>query len=163
MPLPLNFKDTFVSIPLNILDIEVEEDLNIDKSKNFNIGIQTYLTSKRKHKEFTIIKVNLNIIKNDNKEHLYNEDDLYLKPNNTGHNDIIQINYIYNYYIFHLRPKATNNFFFKTMFKLIKKVYQEEKTRYQIFTTKITIYRTFTLSLEHLPIYIKKRAILEGY
>ncbi len=44
---------------------------------------------KREHKEFIIIKVNLNIIKNNNKEYLCDEDDLYFKPNNTGHNNIV--------------------------------------------------------------------------
>ncbi len=43
----------------------------------------------REYKEFIIIRVNLSIIKNDNEEYLYNEDDLYLKSNNTGYNDII--------------------------------------------------------------------------
>ena len=40
------------------------------------------------------------------------------------------MNYIYDYYVFHLEPKVINNFFFKTIFKSIKKVYREEKTRY---------------------------------
>ncbi len=73
------------------------------------------------------------------------------------------MNCIYNYYILHLRFKTTNNFFFKTIFKFIKKVYREEETRYWILTTRTTIYKTFTLLLEHLLIYIKEGAILEGY
>ncbi len=48
-----------------------------------------HLIFKEEYKEFTVIRVNLNIIKNDSEEHLYNEDDLYLKPNNIGYNDII--------------------------------------------------------------------------
>ncbi len=48
-----------------------------------------YLTFKRKHKEFTIIKVNLNTTKNNGEKHPYNKDNLYLKPNNIGYNDII--------------------------------------------------------------------------
>ncbi len=43
----------------------------------------------REYEEFTIIRVNLNIVKNDSEEHPYNEDDLYLKLNNAGYNDII--------------------------------------------------------------------------
>ncbi len=34
-----NFGDIFVSTLLNILDIEVKEDLDIDKSEDFNINI----------------------------------------------------------------------------------------------------------------------------
>ncbi len=48
-----------------------------------------YLTSKEKYKEFTIIKVNLNIIRNNSEEHLYNKDNFYLEPNNVEYNDII--------------------------------------------------------------------------
>ncbi len=73
------------------------------------------------------------------------------------------MNYIYNYYIFYLGFKAINNFFFKTIFKPIKKVYRKEETKYWIFTIRTTIYRTFISSLEYLPIYIKKEAILERY
>ncbi len=35
----INFENMFVSISLDILDIEAEKDLDIDKSENFNIGI----------------------------------------------------------------------------------------------------------------------------
>ncbi len=48
-----------------------------------------YLAFKKEHKEFTVIKVNFNIVKNDSEKHLYNKDDLYLKSNNTGYNNII--------------------------------------------------------------------------
>ncbi len=48
-----------------------------------------YLAFEREYKEFIIIKVNLNIIRNDREEYLYNEDNLYFEPNNTGYNDII--------------------------------------------------------------------------
>ncbi len=48
-----------------------------------------HLTSKKKHKEFTIIKVNLNIIKNNGEEYSYDKDNLYLKSNNIGYDDII--------------------------------------------------------------------------
>ncbi len=48
-----------------------------------------YLAFEREYKEFIIIKVNFNIIKNNNEEYPYNKDDLYLKPNNTGYDDII--------------------------------------------------------------------------
>ena len=49
------------------------------------------------------------------------------------------------------------------MFKSIKKAYREEETKHQIFTTKTTIYKTFILSFEYLPIYIKEEAILKEY
>ena len=39
MPFLINFKNIFVLIPLNISDIEAEEDLDIDKLENFNIDI----------------------------------------------------------------------------------------------------------------------------
>ncbi len=159
----INFKNTFISISLDILDIEVKEDSDIDESKNFNIDVQTYLTFKGEYEEFIVIRINFNIIKRDNKEHFYNEDDLYFESNNIGHYSIIQMNYIYNYYIFYLRFKAINNFFFKIIFKSMKKVYREEETKHQIFITKTTIYRTFILSLEHPLIYIKKETILERY
>ncbi len=48
-----------------------------------------YLTFEREYEKFIVIRVNLNIVKNNNEEHLYNEDDLYLESNNTGYNDII--------------------------------------------------------------------------
>ncbi len=73
------------------------------------------------------------------------------------------MNYIYNYYIFHLKSKTTYNFFFKTMFKLIKKVYKEEETRYWILIIRTTIYEIFILSSKYPPIYIKEEATLERY
>ncbi len=36
---PFNFKDIFILISLNVLDIEVEKDSDIDELKNFNIDI----------------------------------------------------------------------------------------------------------------------------
>ncbi len=71
------------------------------------------------------------------------------------------MNYIYDYCVFYLKFKVINNFFFKTMFRFMKKAYKEEKTKHWIFITKITIYKIFILSFEHPPIYIKKGAILE--
>ncbi len=117
----------------------------------------------KKYKEFTVIGVNFNIIKNDGEEHLYDKDDLYLEFNNVGYNNIIWINCIYNYCIFYLEFKKIYNFFFKVIFKLIKKVYREKETRYWIFIIRITIYRIFISLLEYLPIYIKEEAMLEGY
>ncbi len=73
------------------------------------------------------------------------------------------MNCIYNYCIFYLKPKATNNFFFKTIFKPIKKTYKEEKTKHWIFIIKTTIYKTFILSFEYPSIYIKEETILERY
>ncbi len=157
-----DFGSIFILILLDISDIEAEEDSDINRSENFNADIQIYLAFKRKYEEFTVIGVNFNIIKNNNEKHLYNEDDLYLKSNNTGYNGIIQMNYIYNYYIFYLKFKTTNNFFFKTIFKSIKKIYKEEETRYWIFIIRITIYRTFISSSEHFSIYIKEETILKG-
>ena len=125
-----NFEDAFILIPLDISDIEAEEDSNIDELENFNINVQMYLASKGKYKEFTVIKINLNTVRNDGEEYPYNEDDLYLKPNNVEHDDIIQMNYIYNYYILHLGSKTINNFFLKTIFKLIKKIYKKEKRKH---------------------------------
>ena len=116
----------------------------------------------KEYKEFTVIKINLNIVKNDSKKHFYNEDDLYLEFNNVEYNGIIWMNYIYDYCTFYLGPKATYNFFSKVMFRPIKKAYREKETRHWIFTTRTTMYRTFILSLEHSPIYMKKGAILEG-
>ncbi len=145
----INFENTFISIFLDILDIEV------------NINIQIYLVFKEKHEEFTVIRINFSIIKRDKEEHLYNEDDLYLESNNVRYNSIIQMNYIYNYYVFYLKFKTTNNFFFRIIFKFIKKVYREKEMRHWIFTIKTTIYRTFILSFEYLPIYIKEGAILK--
>ncbi len=45
----------------------------------------------------------------------------------------------------------------------MKKVYRKEKTRHWIFIIRTAIYKTFILSFEYLPIYIKKEAILKGY
>jgi len=39
IPFSINFKNTFISISLNILDIELEEDLDMDELKNFNVDI----------------------------------------------------------------------------------------------------------------------------
>ncbi len=160
---PINFGNTFVSISLDILNIEIEEDLDIDRLENFNVDIQIYLTFEEKYKEFTVIKVNLNIARKDDEKHPYNENDLYFEFNNVGYNDIIQMNYIYNYYVFYLESKIIYNFFSKVIFKLIKKTYKEEETRYQIFTIKTTIYKIFVSSFEHPPIYIKKEVTLERY
>ncbi len=118
---------------------------------------------KREHEEFIMIDVNFNIVKNDDKEYLYKEDDLYLEPNNVGYYSIIWMNYIYNYCVFHLRFKATNNFFFKVIFKLIKRIYTFEEIEHWICTIKTAIYRTFTLSFEYSLIYIKEEAMLERY
>ncbi len=87
--LSFDFGNIFISIPLNASNIEAEKDLDIDESKNFNISIWIYLAFKKEYKEFTIIRVNLNTIKNDGEEHPYNENDLYLEPNNAGYNGII--------------------------------------------------------------------------
>ena len=84
-----DFGNVFVSIPLDISDIEVEEELNINKLENFNINIQIYLVFEREYKEFTIIRINLSIVRNNSEEYLYNKDDLYLKFNNVGYNNII--------------------------------------------------------------------------
>ena len=73
------------------------------------------------------------------------------------------MNYIYNYYALHLKSKATNNFFFKTIYKPINKTYREEEIKYWILITKTTIYRTFIPSFEYLLIYIKEKTTLEGY
>ncbi len=47
------------------------------------------MVSKREYKEFTIIKVNFNIIRKDNEEYLYNENDFYFEFNTVGHYSII--------------------------------------------------------------------------
>ena len=47
------------------------------------------MVPKGKHEEFTVIKVNLNTVRNNDEEHPYNKDDLYLKPNNAKYDDII--------------------------------------------------------------------------
>ncbi len=158
----IDFKNVFISIPLNILDIESKEDSDTNESEEFNAGIQTYLTFEREYEEFIVISVNLNTTKNDNEEYPYDKDDLYLEFNNVRHYSIVWISCIYDYCIFYLGSKATNNFFFKAIFKLIKKVYIEKEIRHQILTIRITMYRTFIPSFEHPPIYIKEEAILEG-
>ncbi len=163
MPLSIDFGNTFILILLNISNIELKKDSNIDKLKNFNTNLQIHLTLKGEHKEFTVIKINLNITKKNDEKHLYNENNLYFEFNNTGHYNIIQINYIYNYCTLHLKLKAINNFFLKTMFKLIKKVCREEETKHWTFIIKITIYRIFILSSEYPSIYIKEEATLERY
>ncbi len=85
----INFGNIFVSIPLDILDIEAEEDSDINELENFNINIQIYLAFKGEYKEFTVIKVNFNIIKRDNEEHSYNKDNLYFEFNNIEYHNII--------------------------------------------------------------------------
>ena len=90
MTLPFNFKNIFISIPLNTSNIELEEeDSDIDESKNFNVDIQMYLIFEKEYKKFIVIKVNLNTAKNDSEEYLYKENDFYLKSNNVGYDDII--------------------------------------------------------------------------
>ncbi len=87
--LSIDFGNVFILIPLNISDIELKKDLNTDESENFNTSVWIYLVSEREYKEFTVIRVNFNIVKGDNEEHLYNENDFYLEFNNTGHYNII--------------------------------------------------------------------------
>ncbi len=48
-----------------------------------------YLTFEGKYKEFTVIRINFNIAKNDDKEYPYNEDNFYLEPNNTKYDGIV--------------------------------------------------------------------------
>ncbi len=48
-----------------------------------------YLTFKREYKEFTIIKVNFNVIGKNGEKRLYNEDDFYFEPNNVEYNNIM--------------------------------------------------------------------------
>ncbi len=43
----------------------------------------------KEYKEFIVIRVNLNIVKNNGEEYPYNKDDLYLKFNNIRYNNII--------------------------------------------------------------------------
>ncbi len=73
------------------------------------------------------------------------------------------MNCIYDYCIFYLGFKPIYNFFFRVIFRPMKKVYKKEETKHWIFTTKIIIYRTFILSFEYLSIYIKEKAMLERY
>ncbi len=122
-----------------------------------------YLASEGEHEEFIVININLNTIRNDSEEHLHKENDLYLEPNNIGYYNIIWMNCIYNYCAFHLRPKTTNNFFSKTIFKPMKKMYTFEETEHWILTARTTIYGTFIPSPKHPPIYTKEGAILKGY
>ncbi len=89
MLLSFDFKSVFISIPLDISNIEAEKDLDIDESKNFNVNIWIYLAFKEEYEEFTIIRVNFNIIKNNGEKYLYNKNDLYLESNNVGYNNII--------------------------------------------------------------------------
>ncbi len=158
----INLKNIFISISLNISDIEPEEDSDTDESKNFNVDIQTHLAFKEKHEEFIVIKVNFNTIKKDDEEYPYNEDDLYFESNNIEHYNIIWINCIYNYCVLYLEFKVINNFFFKAIFRFMRKAYIEKEMRYWIFTIKTTIYRIFISSFKHLLIYIKDKIILEG-
>ncbi len=39
MLFPINFGNAFISIPLDISNIEAKEYLNIDESKDFNVDI----------------------------------------------------------------------------------------------------------------------------
>ena len=87
--LSFNFGNVFISISLDISDIEAEEDSNINELENFNISIQIHLSPEGEYEEFTVIGVNLNTIRNDGEEYLYNEDDLYFESNNVGYNGII--------------------------------------------------------------------------
>ncbi len=48
-----------------------------------------YLISEREYKKFTVIRVNLSIVRGDNEEHPYDEDNLYLELNNIGYDNII--------------------------------------------------------------------------
>ncbi len=71
MLLLINFKNIFISILLNVSNIELKENSNTDESENFNTDVQIYLTPKRKYKKFIIIKVNFNITKRDGEEYPY--------------------------------------------------------------------------------------------
>ncbi len=89
MLLSFDFKSIFISILLNVFDIEVKEELDINESENFNVSIWIYLVFEDEYKEFTVIRVNLNIVRNNGEEYLYNENDLYFEFNNVGYNDIV--------------------------------------------------------------------------
>ncbi len=39
MLFPINFGNMFISIPLNVSNIEAEKDSDIDKSENFNADV----------------------------------------------------------------------------------------------------------------------------
>ncbi len=161
MPFILDYNNTFISIPLNVSDIEQEKELDTDESEEFNADVQTHLAPEGEHKEFTVIRVNLNTARNNGEEHPYNEDDPYLEPNNVKHHSIIWINCIYNYCAFHLESKATNNFFPRAIFKSMRRAYTFEKTKHWILTIKTTMYGTFISSSKHPPICIKEGATLE--
>ncbi len=85
----IDFRNVFTSISLNASNIKLKENSDIDKSKEFNIDIQIYLTSEKEYKEFIVINVNLNIVKNDGEEYPYDKDDLYLEFNNIGYHSIV--------------------------------------------------------------------------
>ncbi len=85
----IDFGNTFISISLNVLNIESKEDLDINESKKINIDIQTHLIFRREYKEFTVIRVNFSIVRKDDEEYLYNEDDFYFEFNNVRYYNII--------------------------------------------------------------------------
>ena len=89
MLLSFDFGSVFISIPLDISDIEAEEDSDIDGLKNLNVDVQMHLVFEEEYEEFTVIRVNFNIEKNDSEEYLYDENNLYFESNNVGYNDII--------------------------------------------------------------------------
>ncbi len=89
MLLSIDFGSVFISIPLDISDIEAEEDSDIDGLKNLNVDVQMHLVFEEEYEEFTVIRVNFNIVKNDSEEYLYDENNLYFESNNVGYNDII--------------------------------------------------------------------------
>ncbi len=89
MPFFINFGNVFITISLDISDIEVEEDSDTDESENFNVDIWTHLAFEEEYKEFIVIEVNFNTIKKDDEEYLYKKDDLYFESNNIGHYNII--------------------------------------------------------------------------
>ncbi len=85
----IDFRNVFISIFLNISNIELEEKLDIDESEEFNIDIQIYLAFKGEYEEFIIMDVNLNITRNNNEEYLYDKDDLYFELINVRYHSII--------------------------------------------------------------------------
>ncbi len=48
-----------------------------------------HLAFKRKHEEFIVIRINLNIVKNNSEKHLYDKNDFYFESNNIGYDSII--------------------------------------------------------------------------
>ena len=48
-----------------------------------------YLTFEREYEKFIVIRVNLNIVREDDEEYLYNENDLYFEFNKVKYDDII--------------------------------------------------------------------------